>query len=168
MSKEQEILKKIRSNKEIKDSYAKFYEITKQSFIDTEKESMNDYALTGFQLRRGYLFKPTAKGDLISQCVKLLGHKYDDAAEIETLALDSVLDNLDNNKKGYTDFLDNLDSYLQTYSYIMPNYLFNFDDDVRIISIGKVEAIRGEDIITSLKKFPPQRRLHLKLEMIQK
>lgn len=157
-------MSKIHNDQDLKKFYEEFKALAERSFIDSEKESVKDLAKTGFQIRGGYLLKQDkamidARNNLVTRCVKLLGHKFDAESEIEILVWDGILNNL-NKSDGYKEFIDDLSSYSQSStSYILPNYLFRFDTNVRKIVIGPVEAILAKDIIPSLEKVTKREQI---------
>lgn len=158
---------KLKSDKELRAFYGEFTKLVIASFNDPSQKAEELIVKGGFSLRNGYFFHEDkefidAKRSLIDRCVVLLGPKFDHESELETIAWDSILEDI---KKvdSFEDFVKALSVlYENQFYYIMPNHLFRFEQGVTNVKIGPVEALSAKKIITDLKKITNPKQIVFK------
>lgn len=156
---------KLNSDAELRVRAKDFFDIACSAVCDSQEKFKTLFSLGQFKLLNGIVFEfndavREAERILVLRCTKLLGSKRGNEKEISALAWKRVcqsvsganpISNVDDIVKN---FVDDISKHVQLdFQYVAPNHAIRFQESVRKIKIGPVEAIVTDDLITGQLKL---------------
>lgn len=154
----------LNSDAELRTRAKDFFDIACSAVCDSQEQFKTLFSLGQFKLLNGIVFEVTdavreAERLLVLRYTKLLGPKRGNEKEISALAWERVCQSVvGENPSSNVDaivkkFADDISKHVQLhFQYVAPNHAIRFQESVRKIVIGAVEAIVTDDLITGQLK----------------